>query len=91
MATPKWECGTEQLTGTLNTDNQVLARRYADGFVLVQIVQFHQGRVIAYFHREVEAMRDFEAPDMRKFPVKTNGHAAAPVVTPVPAHMKRKM
>ena len=81
MNRPQWECGVEKLTGAKNEDQQTLARKYADGFVLVQIVTFFPGNVLAYFHRPVDVMADFERTDARtpgkvKSP-EQNGHFPA--------------
>jgi len=60
MATPnvKWEPSVLQLNGD-NNDLQNLAQRYADGFILVQIVTFFRGRTLAFLHRPVDEKADF--------------------------------
>jgi hypothetical protein len=48
-----------RLTGNDPDDKQSLAAAYADGWTLVNIIVYFPGKVVAYFHREIDQLAEF--------------------------------
>ena len=81
-----YESGIEKLSGSKNEDGQVIARRYADGYRLIQIVQHFQGNTLAYFERKTDVLADFEKPKAAVQEVKPSARPLpTPISRPLPA------
>lgn len=83
MAKPLWQVSLLKLTDDYARNGQLLAQRYEDGWILIQVVTFFAGNHQAIFHRQVDPLADFE---------NKNGHSIlkGPLNPPLESRVSRR-
>ena len=56
---PEYVSSVVKLTGDPSRDAQVVASKYAEGWVMITAFQTFPGQVIGYFHRKIDRLSEF--------------------------------